>query len=118
MTSLNYNKIYSRLFTKIEAYDFIDLSEETLNEFLCNWVHSAAANPYVRKLFSTVVFNDEIEELSYEMKYTVDEESDKEFVIEVLSLGVAINWLNPKINSITNINQFFGSKDEKLRGFC
>lgn len=114
MTSLSYSNIYSSLFAKIEAYDFVDLSEETLNEFLCNWLHSAATNPYVRKLFSTVAFDDEIEELSYEMKYVVDEETDKEFVIEVLSLGVAINWLIPKINSINNINQFFGSKDEKF----
>ena len=113
MTSLDYNKIYSRLFTKIEAYDFIDLSEEMLNEFLCNWLHSATANPYVRRLFSSVVFDDELEELTYEMKYEVDDDSDKEFVIEILSLGMAINWLEPKINSITNINQFFGSKDEK-----
>ena len=89
------------------------MSEETLNEFLCNWLHSATANPYVRRLFSSVVFDDELGELTYEMKYEVDEDSDKEFVIEVLSLGMAINWLEPKINSITNINQFFGSKDEK-----
>lgn len=113
MTSLKYENIYSSLFSKIEAYDFVDLSEEMLSEFLCNWLHSAVANPYVRKLFSTVVFDDEIEEFNYEMKYVVDEDADMEFVIEILSLGVAINWLKPKINSITNINQFFGSKDEK-----
>jgi len=113
MTSLDYNKIYSRLFSKIEAYDFIDLSEETLNEFLCNWVHSAAANPYVRRLFSSLTFDDELEQLSYEMKYVVDEFADEEFTIEILTLGTAIAWLEPKINSITNINQFFGSKDEK-----
>lgn len=113
MTSLDYNKIYSRLFSKIEAYDFIDLSEETLNEFLCNWVHSAAANPYVRRLFSSLAFDDELEQLSYEMKYVVDEFADEEFTIEILTLGTAIAWLEPKINSITNINQFFGSKDEK-----
>lgn len=113
MTSLNYDKIYSRLFSKIEAYDFINLSEETLNEFLCNWVHSAAANPYVRRLFSSFIFDDELEQLSYEMKYTVDEFADEEFVVEILTLGTAIAWLEPKINSIKNINQFFGSKDEK-----
>ena len=113
MASLKYDDIYSSLFTKIEAYDFIDLSEEELDEFLCNWLRSAATNPYVRKLFSTVVFDDEISELNYEMKYVVDEESDKDFVTEVLSLGMAVNWLKPKIHSITNITQFFGSKDEK-----
>ena len=56
MASLSYNEVYSSLFPKIEVYDFIDLSEETLNEFLCNWLHSAVTNPCVRKLFKTVVF--------------------------------------------------------------
>lgn len=114
MASLNYEKIYSRLFTKIEAYDFIDLSEEMLNEFLCNWVHSAAANPYVRRLFSAFSLDDEIQAMSYEMKYSIDELSDEEFVIEIFTLGTAIAWLEPKINSITNIAQMFGSKDEKF----
>ena len=88
MASLNYDKIYSRLFTKIEAYDFIELSEDMLNEFLCNWLHSASANPYVRRLFSSFVIDDEVQLITYEMKYSVDELSDEEFVIEILALGV------------------------------
>lgn len=114
MTSLEYSKIYSRLFGKIEAYDFVDLSEEMLDEFLCNWLHSATANPYVRRLFNSFLFDDELEQLSYEMKHVVDESADEEFVIEVLSIGLAIAWLEPKVNSITNIAQMFGSKDEKF----
>lgn len=113
MASLNYNKVYSRLFTKIEAYDFIELSEEMLNEFLCNWLHSASANPYVRRLFSSFVIDDEVQLINYEMKYSVDELSDEEFVVEILALGVAIGWLEPKVNSINNINQRFGTSDQK-----
>lgn len=113
MASLKYDKVYSRLFTKIEAYDFIELPEDTLNDFLCSWIHSASANPYVRKLFSSFVSDDEIQTMTYEMKYSVDEISDEEFLVEVIALGMAIAWLEPKINSINNINQFFGSKDEK-----
>jgi hypothetical protein len=114
MTSLNYNNIYSRLFSKIEAYDFIELSEDMLNEFLCNWIHSASANPYVRRLFKTFSLDDEVQEISYEMKYSVDDFSDTEFVTEVLALGVVVTWLEPKINSINNITQMFGSKEEKF----
>jgi len=114
MASLDYNKIYSRLFSKIEAYDFIELPEDELNDFLCNWLHSASANPYVRRLFKTFSLDDEIQEVSYEMKYSVDEFSDVEFVTEVLTLGVVVAWLEPKINSINNIAQMFGSKEEKF----
>lgn len=114
MTSLQFVKIYSRLFSKIEAYDFIELSEDMLNEFLCNWIHSASANPYVRRLFKTFSLDDEIQEITYEMKYSVDEFADSEFVTEILTLGVVVAWLEPKINSINNIAQIFGSKEEKF----
>lgn len=115
MTSLDYNKIYSRLFSKIEAYDFIELPEADLNELLCDWIHSASANPYVRRLFKTgkFILDDEVQEISYEMKYSVDEFSDAEFITEVLALGVVVAWLQPKVNSINNVAQMFGSKEEK-----
>ena len=116
MTSLDYNKIYSRLFSKIEAYDFIELPEADLNELLCDWIHSASANPYVRRLFKTgkFILDDEVQEISYEMKYSIDDSTDEEFVIEILTLGVVVAWLEPKINSINNIAQMFGSKEEKF----
>ena len=114
MASLDYNKIYSRLFSKIEAYDFIELPEDELNDFLCNWLHSASANPYVRRLFNSFNLDDEILTISYEMKYSVDEFSDEEFITEILTFGVVVAWLEPKINSINNIAQMFGSKEEKF----
>ena len=113
MTSLAYEKIYSRLFAKIEAYDFIEIPEEHLNDMLCTWLHSTSANPYVRKLFSTLTFDDILQSLSFKMKYSIDDESDIEFVVEILSIGMAVAWLEPKVNSLTNIGQFFGSKEER-----
>ena len=114
MTSLNYTQIYSRLFGKIEAYDFIQLPEEDLNDLLCTWIHSASANPYVRRLFNTLTLDDVVQNLSFDMKYSVDSEADEEFVIEIFSIGMAVAWLEPKVNSMTNIAQFFGSKEEKF----
>ena len=114
MASLDYNKIYSRLFSKIEAYDFLELPEDELNDFLCNWIHSASANPYVRRLFKSFNLDDEILTISYEMKYSVDEFSDEEFITEILTFGVVVAWLEPKVNSINNIAQMFGSKEEKF----
>lgn len=111
MTSLTYDVIYSRLFSKIEAYDFIELPEEELNDFMCNWIHSASVNPYVRRLFKSFVLDDEVEEIIYEMKYSIDNFSDEEFIIEILSLGMVVAWLEPKVNSINNIAQMFSSKE-------
>ena len=114
MTSLNYDNIYSRFFSKVEAYDFLELPEDNVYAFLSEWLHSVTANPYVRRLFNKFNIDDEVQEISYEMKYSVDEDTDKEFLKEILSLGMIVAWLEPKVNSINNIAQMFGSKEEKF----
>ena len=113
MASIKYDEITSSLYSKIEAYDFLDLGTDELHDFLVAWLHTAVSKPYVRKLFSSITLNDEIMVMKYDMKYEVDEETDREFVIEILALGMGIQWLTPKINSTVNINQMFGSKEEK-----
>ena len=114
MTSLSYDEIFSRFFSRVEAYDFLDLSPEQSTDYLNAWLHGACSKPFLRRLFSSIVYDDEIEELTFSMKYSVDDFSDKDFVIEVISLGIAIEWLEPKVNSIMNLSQMFASKEEKF----
>jgi hypothetical protein len=113
MTSIDYNEIYQRFYTKVEAYDFLNLDEYTVNDFLCNWLHSSLSEPYIRQLFSSVVFDDDIMRLSYEMTNVHNEEMDKDFVIEILALGIAIKWMEPKVKSVLNTSNFYGSKEER-----
>lgn len=117
MASIEYEEIYSRFFTQVEAYDLLDSRmdmDDVRHEFLCNWLHAAISNPYIRKLFKHVSLDDDDEIIDYDMRYSIDEWSDKEFVIEVLSYGVMYAWIEPKVNSITNIVQTFGTSDEKF----
>ena len=113
MASLNYDNIYSRFLSKVEAYDFLELPEDNVYILLSEWLHSVTANPYVRRLFKTFNIYDEVQEMQYEMKYSVDEDADKEFLKEILSLGMIVAWLEPKVNSINYTAQMFGSKDER-----
>ena len=113
MTSLNYNEIFSIFYAKVEAYDFLSLTIDEANEFLCSWIRSVISKPYVRRLFTSISLDDEIQSLSYELKYSIDEETDRYFVTEVIGIGMIIQWLEPKINSTINIAQMFGSKEEK-----
>lgn len=114
MTSLNYNEVFSIFYSRVEAYDFLSLKIDEVNEFLCSWIRSVISKPYIRRLFTSISIDDEIQVLSYELKYSVDEDSDRYFVTEILGLGMAIQWLEPKINSTMNIAQMFGSKEEKF----
>lgn len=113
MASIDYNTIYSRFYTKVEAYDFLNLDDTTVNDFLCNWLHSTLSEPYIRQLFSSVVFDDDVMRLSYEMTFDQGEELDQEFVIELLALGMAIKWIEPKMKSVLNTSNFYGSKEER-----
>jgi hypothetical protein len=42
----------------------------------------------VRRLFLSIASDDDMEEIEYEMKTPLDEDSDKEFVEELLAVGM------------------------------
>lgn len=151
MASIKYEEVYSRFFTKVEAFDLFEenLTDDTRNELLCNWLHSATSYPYVSRLFSSLVLTDkdetvkddteqtgdteqttepsaetnetaETEEkvdkthtIDYTLKYTIDDNIDKEFVLEIFSMGMVLSWVKPKVNSIVNTAQIFGTSDQK-----
>ena len=124
MLSISYEEIFSRFYTKVEAYDLMNLFKDVKlqNAILCSWLHSALSAPYVFRLFSTITLpeEDDIEDLSnidnkieFELNYSVSDYSDKNFIIEVLSYGIALAWTEPKVNSLVNISQMFGSSAEK-----
>lgn len=114
MTSIEYSKIYSRFYSRVKAYDLVELPDDEITELLYEWLHSSISNPYVRRLFKTLSLDDEIQTLTYEMKTQTEEEADKEFVTEILSIGLVIQWLEPKINNIVNIAQVFSSSSAKF----
>ncbi len=101
----------------VTAYDFLDLSDLQINEFLCNWLHSAASVTHVRRLFSSIKLDDEIQTIIFEVKNPMDkedDESDKEWIIEILAMGTGINWLRPKVLSMESIAQTYGTSEAKF----
>lgn len=117
MASLKYDNVFSRFFTKVEAFDFIyeEMSEEMMAEFMLSWLRSAIAYPHIRRLFTTISMDDEERNFDYTLRYNVDEFSDSEFITEILAYGMVHAWLEPKVRSITSIYQNFTSSEQKLR---
>lgn len=131
-SQIYYKEVYSQFFLKVEGYDIFDknISDEYREALLCSWLRSSIGKPYVNRLFSTVTLSDPYQDedpetgeiidmdgiIEYELVNKIDEDfGDKQFIIEVLAYGMALCWLEPKIYSLTNIAQFFGTSDEKLR---
>ena len=78
------------------------------------YLHTSINKPYIRRLFSELKLGDTVQELTYIMKYSVDDDFDAEFITDILGIGMVIEWITPKINSLNNIQQVFGSSEEKF----
>lgn len=114
MITIEFTDVFDVFHDKVDAYDFLDLSNDEIENFEKSWLRTAGSKPYVRRLFSTYNMDSDNETVSFEMSYAIDDDTDKDFVIEILALGMCVEWLNPKVNSLDNIFQVFGSKEEKF----
>ena len=110
---LSYSTLFSRVLNKINDQKELSLDENDLLEIYTERLHSVVGKPRVRRLFSSLSLDDEIQEMTFTLNNSVDEESDKDFVLEILSLGMAIEWLQPQVDSIIHTSVMIGGKEEK-----
>ncbi len=110
---LSYSTLFSRVLNKINDTKELSLDESDLIEIYTERLHSVVGKPRVRRLFSSISLDDEIQEVTFTLNNSVDEESDKDFVLEILSLGMAIEWLQPQVDSVIHTSVMIGGKEEK-----
>lgn len=113
MALLQYNKLFSRVLNKINDPKELSLDENDLLEIYTERLHSVIGKPRVRRLFSSISFDDEIQTITFELNNSVDKESDKDFVLEILVLGMTIEWLQPQVDSVLHTSVMIGGKEEK-----
>ena len=111
--TLSYSTLFSRVLNKINDPKELSLDENDLLEIYTERLHSVVGKPRVRRLFSSLSLDDEIKEMTFTLNNSVDEESDKDFVLEILSLGMAIEWLQPQVDSVIHTSVMIGGKEEK-----
>ena len=110
---MTYEKIYSRFYLKETDPSLFKLSKEEAYEKMCEWLHSTAAIPHVRKCFSTLTLDDELCEMEYKLVNSIDEYSDEDFVVELFAQGMVICWMRPQIERNINLATVIGGKEEK-----
>lgn len=54
---------------------------------LNGYLKSTLSKPMVRRLFTSITSDDDVEEVEYELRDPLDDDSDKDFVEEVLAVG-------------------------------
>ncbi len=113
MASLSYDDIYSRVLNKITDYEFLNLSDSEIYNELTRKMKIALSKPYLRRLFSSVEYDDDIMMFTYTLDYeTADESADSDFIAEAIALGIVVAWLEPKVKTTNLIHQQFTSSKE------
>lgn len=114
MTSISYEDIFSYFLGYVTDYELASLTMSDAYALMTEQLHKAVAQSYIRRLFKSLVLDDEIHTLTYEMNYDVDENSDLDFVILILSKQMVAEWLAPQVRSKVNLSQFFGGKEQQF----
>lgn len=114
MTSLSYEEIFNSFLGYIDDLNLANMSYDDAYSIMTEYLHKSVAKPFLRKVFTTLSLDDEIQELKYEVDTTVDDEADLEFVRDILSKSMVIEWIQPQVKSRTNLAQFFGGKEQKM----
>ena len=114
MTSLSYEDIFSDFLGNITDPQIASLEQSDAYAIMSEYLHKTLANPYIRRLFSSVSLDDSILNLKFEMEFNTDENADKDFVRIILSKGMLVEWLRPQVESRINLAQFFAGKEQKF----
>lgn len=111
--TLPYETVFSRTRGRINDPKELSLSEDDLLEIYTERLHNVTSNPRVRRLFSSLALDDEIQQMEFTLNNSVDETSDVDFVAGILVLGMTIEWLQPQVDSIIHTSVMIGGKEEK-----
>ena len=118
MASLELDNIYSRFYLRIKDYEIVGLEEKIVKEMMNGYIRSTLAKPMVRRVFQSVSIDEDFGEVEFELRDPWDEDSDSDFVEEVLALGMVVSWATPKYNSTLLTSQMFSNSEQKLDRFA
>lgn len=110
----SYKTVFERFLGSIDDPMLLRLDYNSLLEFIRDWLHAAASNPRFRHKFKTFSMDDELMTITYELNFPVDDEADERFVVGVLSLGMVIRWMEPKVKSAKQLSIAVGEGKEKV----
>lgn len=114
MSSLKYDAIFGEFLGDITDYDYANLSISDSYELMTEYLHKSLAETYVNRLFTSYELDDEINTLTFEMKHSVSEESDMDFIASALAKWMVYEWLHKQVRSVTNTAQMFAGAEAKF----
>ena len=112
--TLQYEDIFSIFLSKITDYSFLEYDENFINKQMVSWLHSSSSHPRLRAKFSAFNLNDREAILDFSLKNPTNEQSDSDFVTDVLARAMVIAWLEPEVKNILLTKQLLTGSEEKF----
>lgn len=114
MTSLDYEEIFSSFLGSVTDYNLASLDTTEAYQLLTELLHKALADRYVARLFKFKKLDDDVQKFSFEMKYVIDDDSDREFVVGALAKWMKYEWQSDKVNNVTLETRLLAGKEQKF----
>lgn len=111
---MEYEAIYNRFLSRAKDKKLASLSDRDYSEIMSDYLHNSLGEPLVRRIFESVAFDDDAEELTYTLKTPMDSASDDEFVVGVLSQAMVIEWMKNNLDADLYLAMAIGGKEEKM----
>lgn len=112
MTSISYDEVFDKFIGSVTDYELTSLDMSDAYNLMAEYLNKAVSEPYVRRLFSSISLDDEIQTLSYEMVNPTSDKADEDFITSALAKWMVYEWLHRQVRSVTNTMQFFGTKEQ------
>lgn len=111
--TIPYEDIYSRFRGSVSDARELAMDGDDLKELYTERLHKAMSDPRVSALYASIKFDDAMQTLDLEMENPTDAARDSEFAREILAIGMAIQWMTPKVNEALYMAPMIGGKEEK-----
>lgn len=111
--TLSCEQIYSAFLGLIDDYNIPQMNIDDSYEYMMDCFKNVFSKPKIRKLFSSISFDENILELTYTLRNSIDEDYDREFVKGLFANGMVIAWLEPRYQTDLLTAQFFGGKEQR-----
>lgn len=111
--TLSCEEIYSAFLGLIDDYQLPQMDMEDAYEYMKDCFKNVFSKPKIRRLFTSLSFDSNILQLEYQLRNSIDEEYDEEFVKGLFANGMVVAWLEPRYQSETLTAQYFAGKEQK-----
>lgn len=112
--TLPYETVFSRYRGLVNDPIELSLEPGDLVEIYVERLKNVVGDPRVVVKFSELTLYDETMQIEFTLKNPVSDLADLEFVTKLFSLGMSINWLKPKVDSLNYTALTLGGKEQKV----